>query len=54
MSEFFNMGGFAVYVWSAYGISAVALIVLAMRSHQREKKTAEEAANLRRALRGQN
>ena len=25
MSEFFHMGGYAVYVWSSYGISAVVL-----------------------------
>ncbi len=24
-SEFFNMGGYAVYVWSSYGIAAVVL-----------------------------
>lgn len=27
MSEFFHMGGYAAFVWSAYGISALALIV---------------------------
>ena len=26
MSEFFSMGGYAVFVWSAYGISALVLI----------------------------
>ncbi|HED35034.1 MAG TPA: heme exporter protein CcmD [Gammaproteobacteria bacterium] len=25
MSEFFNMGGYAVYVWSSYGLTAVLL-----------------------------
>lgn len=25
VSEFFHMGGYAVYVWSSYGISAVVL-----------------------------
>jgi heme exporter protein D len=28
MSAFFAMGGYAVYVWSAWGLSAVALAVL--------------------------
>ena len=28
MSEFFDMGGYAVWVWSAWGISAAALITL--------------------------
>lgn len=27
MSEFFHMGGYAAYVWSAYGISLVVLIL---------------------------
>jgi len=25
MNEFFQMGGYAAYVWSAYGLSAVVL-----------------------------
>jgi heme exporter protein D len=29
---FFEMGGYAAYVWPAYGISAVALIVLGVMS----------------------
>ena len=28
MAEFFHMGGYAVYVWSAYGIVAAVLIGL--------------------------
>lgn len=28
MAEFFNMGGYAGYVWPAYGVSALALIGL--------------------------
>jgi heme exporter protein D len=28
MQEFFHMGGYAVYVWSAYGVVAVVLIGL--------------------------
>lgn len=27
MAEFFHMGGYGVYVWSAYGIAAVVLLV---------------------------
>jgi len=25
MSEFFNMGGYAVYVWPSYGLAAIVL-----------------------------
>ena len=28
MQEFFHMGGYAVYVWSSYGVVAVVLIGL--------------------------
>lgn len=28
MSEFFNMGGYAAYVWSSYGISLVLYAVV--------------------------
>jgi heme exporter protein D len=27
MAEFFHMGGYAAFVWSAYGISAAVLIL---------------------------
>ena len=30
MSDFLNQGGFGAYVWPAYGISAVALLVLGL------------------------
>lgn len=29
MTDFFNMGGYAVYVWSAYGVAGVVLTWLA-------------------------
>jgi heme exporter protein D len=32
MSEFFAMGGYAAYVWPAYGISAAALLALGVMS----------------------
>ena len=37
MSEFFNMGGYAAYVWSAYGISLVVLVMNIILPIQREK-----------------
>ena len=36
MSEFLQMGGYAAYVWSAYGITLIVLVVniwAAFRSH---------------------
>ena len=38
MSEFFYMDGFAVWVWSSFGVTAIALIlaaVLVIRRHRR-------------------
>lgn len=46
MSEFFAMGGYAVYVWSAYGVTAIVLIGLAAASvtaAQRARRELEEA-----------
>lgn len=32
MMEFFNMGGYGAYIWTAYGISALVLIGLLISS----------------------
>lgn len=50
MAEFFDMGGYAGFVWTAYGISAAALIWLAVSSRGQLKQTSEavEAARARR------
>ena len=41
MSEFFAMGGYAFYVWGAYGVTAAALVieVFLLLKRQRETKT---------------
>jgi heme exporter protein D len=41
MSEFFAMGGYALYVWGAYGVTAAALAieVFLLLKRQRETKT---------------
>lgn len=36
-SDFFNMGGYGFYVWLAYGVSFVAILLLAVYSY-REKE----------------
>jgi heme exporter protein D len=37
MSEFLAMGGYGFYVWSAYGVTAVAIVaeLLALRARRR-------------------
>jgi heme exporter protein D len=42
MASFFAMGGYAVYVWPAYIISALVLaaaIAVSLQSHSRAKKS---------------
>ena len=41
MAEFFAMGGYAGYVWPAYGVSIltlVAAIVLSLRAHAKARE----------------
>ncbi len=38
MSEFFNMGGYAFYVWLSYGLTAVVLIANVVIPKLREKQ----------------
>ncbi|WP_063370459.1 heme exporter protein CcmD [Sedimenticola thiotaurini] len=37
VAEFFNMGGYALYVWGSFGISALLMIIepIMVRSHRR-------------------
>jgi heme exporter protein D len=38
LNEFFHMGGYAVYVWTSYGIALVVLllnIILPVRQHRK-------------------
>lgn len=45
MTEFLNMGGYAVYVWSSMGLGALVLIlniVLPLAAHRTALKKAED------------
>lgn len=44
MSEFFAMGGYAVYVWASYALSAAVLGGLAWASWRRVKTLEAELA----------
>ena len=48
MSEFLEMGGYALYVWSSYGIAAIALIATAWAGH---KYHGDQRARIARRLR---
>jgi heme exporter protein D len=38
LSEFFNMGGYAVYVWSSYGLTLVVLVLNWLIPYQQHKQ----------------
>lgn len=38
MNEFLQMGGYAFYVWSSYGICLIVLLINVVIPIQREKK----------------
>lgn len=42
LSDFFAMGGYASYVWSAFGITFLAMIVLLIVSVRRGKQLLNE------------
>jgi len=50
MSEFFAMGGYAFYVWGAYGVTALVLVaeVVAVRSRLKAAREAARAAEQER------
>jgi heme exporter protein D len=52
MSEFLYMGGYGFYVWSAYGVTALAIVAetLALRARRRACRAAELAYREARAL----
>ena len=41
-SDFINMGGYGFYVWLSYGISLVAMIILAIQSVKGRKTVLKE------------
>ena len=43
MTEFLAMGGYAFYVWSAYGITALVLVIEVLSIRSRRNRALEEA-----------
>lgn len=41
-SEFFNMGGYALYVWGSYGMAALVLAFNVLAARLREKNVRRE------------
>ena len=49
MSEFFAMGGYGFYVWGAYGVTALAIMVelIALRARRMNAEEAHAEASRR-------
>jgi heme exporter protein D len=41
-SEFFNMGGYGLYVWGSYGMAALVLVFNVLAARRREKSVRRE------------
>ena len=44
ISAFFNMGGYAFFVWLSYGVSAFLLAMLVLNSHNNHSKVKHKIA----------
>lgn len=44
MHDFFNMGGYALYVWSTYGLAFIVLVLNVIIPLRREKKLLKSIA----------
>jgi heme exporter protein D len=51
LSDFFLMGGYAAYVWPAYGVAALVLIVLLVQSWRSVRRRDAELEQMRRVAR---
>ncbi len=52
LNEFLNMGGYAFYVWTSYGIALIVLLAnILLPARQRRKLLADIARSARRARR---
>ena len=53
MNEFFAMGGYAAYVWTAYAAAAIGLAGLGLASWRRMRALESKADSLRAARRAE-
>ena len=44
MAEFFAMGGYAVYVWSTFGLTAAVLVINIMGARRRLQKSLRDVS----------
>ncbi len=48
MAEFFDMGGYALYVWGSFGVSALAMILEPLLVRNRRQHALKRIARLNR------
>ncbi len=49
MKEFLNMGGYALYVWGAFGMTALLMLAEPLLVHSRRKVTLRQVSSLVRS-----
>jgi len=49
MKEFFNMGGYALYVWGSFGMTALLMLAEPLLVHGRRKATLRRVSTLVRS-----
>lgn len=54
MAEFFNMGGYALYVWGSFGMTALAMILEPVLLSRSRRQVLLRAARLNRIKSGGN
>ena len=53
MAEFFHMGGYALYVWGSFGITALLMIVEPILLRKRRKAALRRVARIARMQRAE-
>ena len=51
LSQFFHMGGYAFYVWTAYALAAIVLVLNVVGPIRRERELRRELGRLSRTRR---
>ena len=54
VSEFFSMGGYALYVWGSFGVTALLMILEPLMLRQRRKSVIQRISRLVRLKSEQN
>jgi len=49
MKDFFNMGGYALYVWGSFGMTALLMVAEPLLVHSRRKATLQRVSSLVRS-----